>query len=113
MTHRPWANDLAVLVYDPEPTVILRSNDPSDDDDIWGWSEAQLSYSYEYLDNTQVTRLISAPSPIQESLIRDKITDFMDLNYPCRCGDDDCPGNMYEAQQIVEDIIDYLVVKSV
>lgn len=26
---------------------------------------------------------------------------FLDDNYPCRCSDPQCPGNYYEAQELV------------
>lgn len=34
--------------------------------------------------------------------LRKKIESFLDANYPCRCGDADCPGNYHEAVIIAE-----------
>ena len=31
-----------------------------------------------------------------------RITEFLDANYPCGCADDECTGNYYEAIEIVE-----------
>ena len=31
-----------------------------------------------------------------------RIEGFLVLNYPCRCGDEHCPGSYYEARAIVE-----------
>lgn len=31
-----------------------------------------------------------------------RITAFLDANYPCRCGDRECPGNYWEAEAIVD-----------
>ncbi len=31
-----------------------------------------------------------------------RIEGFLDVNYPCRCEDEDCPGNFWEALTIVE-----------
>ena len=37
------------------------------------------------------------------------ITRFLDDHYPCRCGDDECPGNLYEAMEIVETVRSFLM----
>jgi len=39
-----------------------------------------------------------------------KVATFLEKNYPCKCGDNDpdCPGEYYEAQAIVEMIMDDL-----
>ena len=32
-----------------------------------------------------------------------KVAKFLEMNYPCSCGDDpECPGSIYEAETIVE-----------
>lgn len=32
-----------------------------------------------------------------------KVAKFLEMNYPCSCGDDpECPGSIYEAEAIVE-----------
>ena len=37
------------------------------------------------------------------------IEGFLDANYPCRCGDDECPGNLYEAMALVEMVRSFLM----
>jgi hypothetical protein len=34
---------------------------------------------------------------------------FLDANYPCRCGDDECPDNLYEAMELVELVRSFLM----
>jgi hypothetical protein len=34
---------------------------------------------------------------------------FLDDNYPCRCGDGECPGNYYESIEIVEMVRPFLL----
>lgn len=32
-----------------------------------------------------------------------KVAKFLEMNYPCKCGNDpECPGEIYEAEAIVE-----------
>jgi hypothetical protein len=37
-----------------------------------------------------------------------RINRFLDANYPCTCDDAECPGNVYEAIEIVELVRSYL-----
>ena len=44
---------------------------------------------------------------IDERLVQ-RITGFLDANYPCRCDDPECPGNQHEAVMIVEILEEHL-----
>jgi hypothetical protein len=35
----------------------------------------------------------------------DAVTSYLNLNYPCKCDDDECPGNAYEAEDVVGIVI--------
>lgn len=50
----------------------------------------------------------------QLEVLESQITSFLNINYPCKCsGDDlnDCPGEMYEAHEIVRMMTETLELK--
>lgn len=39
---------------------------------------------------------------LNDKIARSRIEKFLDLNYPCECGDVSCTGSVMEAEMIVE-----------
>lgn len=52
-------------------------------------------------DSLSTEDTVGEPTVTYGQLARARVQAFMDANYPCDCGDADCPGNYYEAGEIV------------
>lgn len=57
-------------------------------------------------DQYQPTPAITIP-PAEEELAR-KFEAYLNANYPCTCGDAECPGNKYESYDLVEIALEVL-----